>query len=94
MKLIKDEREIILKNDDAEIERYSFDMEINFKKFIEYLLSLNLSVKIDIEDSIDEKTESEENLVKLINNIKEDYNTKVDELIEYKKSLQSKDNQK
>lgn len=91
MKLIKIANEIILLDDnEKEIEKYSFDKEINFKKFIDYLLSLNLSAEINIEDTIAEKTEAEENLIRLINNIKVDYNNKVKELISFKESVHAK----
>ncbi|MEG0408563.1 MAG: hypothetical protein RR623_06780 [Bacilli bacterium] len=87
MKLIKNSNGIVLLNNDVEIESYNFDTEISFKKFVEYLLSLNLSEKIVIEDTIDGKNESEENLVRLIKQIEIDYNNKVDELIIYKESV-------
>ncbi len=91
MKLIKNENEIILLNNDGnEIEKYAFDKEINFRKFIDYLLSLNLSKEITIEDTIDDKTEAEENLILLINSIKVDYNNKVKELISFKESVRAK----
>lgn len=91
MKLIKNEESIILFGDDEkEIEQYNLDKEINFKKYVEYLLSLNLSKEIEIIDSIDNKTEAEENLIMLINRIKEDYNGKVKELANYKENYISK----
>lgn len=91
MKLIKNEESIILFGDDEkEIEQYNLDKEINFKKYVEYLLSLNLSKEIEIIDSIVNKTEAEENLIMLINRIKEDYNSKVKELANYKENYISK----
>ena len=91
MKLIKNDESIILfDDDDKEIEQYNLDKEINFKKYVEYLLSLNLSKEIEIIDSIDNKTEAEENLIMLINRIKEDYNGKVKELANYKENYISK----
>lgn len=91
MKLIKNEESIILFGDDEkEIEQYNLDKEINFKKYVQYLLSLNLSKEIEIIDSIDNKTEAEENLIMLINRIKEDYNGKVKDLANYKENYISK----
>lgn len=91
MKLIKNNESIILYDDDEkEIEEYSLDKEINFKKYVEYLLSLNLSKEIEIIDNINEKSEAEETLVMLIAKIKDNYNEKVKELENYKENYISK----
>ena len=37
------------------IEEYKFDNEINFSKLMEYLLSLNLSKEIKVEDKVLDK---------------------------------------
>ena len=91
MKIIKKNDEIVLEDEFGEIEKYNFEKEINFEKFITYLLNLNLSVKVNIEDTIEEKTEAEDNLVKLIINIKDNYNEKVDELKTFKEENEKKD---
>ena len=44
-----------------------------------------------IEDTIEEKTEAEDNLVKLIISIKDNYNEKVDELKTFKEENEKKD---
>lgn len=83
MEIIKEEEKIIIK-DTKEIESYDFNSEINFKKLISYLLKKNLSVKINLENKIEEPSEAEENLIELINKIINDYNSKVDELEKFK----------
>ena len=83
MQLIKKENSIFLMDNNNEIEEYNFDTEINFSKYIEFLLSKNLSEQVEIENSIENPTEAEENLIKIINSIKNDYNSKVEELKKY-----------
>lgn len=91
MRLVRENDDIVLMANNDEIERYNFSQEINFRKFIEYLLSFNLSTKIEINDEVEAKSEHEENLIKLINDIKDDYNAKVEELEKFKKENE-KDN--
>ena len=79
MEIIKEEERIIIKSD-SEIESYDFNSEINFKKLIDYLLKKNLSEKIDLECHVNEPTEAEDNLIKLIQKIVDDYNSKVNDL--------------
>lgn len=93
MRLVRENDDIVLMANNDEIERYNFSQEINFRKFIEYLLSFNLSAKIEINDEVEAKSEHEENLIKLINDIKDDYNAKVEELEKFKKENE-KDNVK
>jgi len=88
MKLIREKEDIVLKTDNTEIERYNLSQEINFKGYIIFLIGLNLSRKIEIEDEVNDKNEAECNLIKLINNIKDDYNVKVDELSKFKKEIE------
>lgn len=88
MKLIREKEDIVLKNDNTEIERYNLSQEITFKGYISFLIGLNLSEKIEIKDEINDKNEAECNLIKLINEIKDDYNVKVDELSTFKKEIE------
>lgn len=83
MEVIKNESNICLKEGTKEIETYSLTEEINFKKLVEYLLGLNLSKKIDFVNKINDLTDDEENLIKLINKIIISYNEKVDNLNEF-----------
>ncbi len=83
MEIIREENIIVLKND-KDIEKYNLNEEINFKGLVEYLLNLNLSEKVQIEDKLTEKTETEENLINLIEQIVKDYNDKVEELERFK----------
>ena len=73
------------------IEEYKFDNEINFSKLMEYLLSLNLSKEIKIEDKVLNKKKEEENLIKIIINIVNDYNRKTEELKKFKEELEHQD---
>ena len=79
MKIIKEKDNIIQKKENDVIEIYNFEQEINFEGFINYLLNLNLSEKIDIKNEVEEPTETQQNLIKLLENIKDDYNKKVEE---------------
>lgn len=73
------------------IEEYKFDNEINFSKLMEYLLSLNLSKEIKVEDKVLDKKIEEENLIKIIINIVNDYNRKTEELKKFKEELEHQD---
>lgn len=91
MEIIRNNEFICIMDNVEVIEKYSFNEEINFKKLIEYLLSLNLSKVINYEDKVEEKTDEEENLIKLIVKILDDYNNKVEEFNKFKEEY-SKDN--
>ncbi|MDY2887958.1 MAG: hypothetical protein SOU19_00145, partial [Candidatus Caccosoma sp.] len=69
--------------DNNTIEKYSFNAEINFSGLFNYLLSLNLSTKIEliINDAL--FSDEEKNLINLINKIIDSYNEKVDELKQF-----------
>jgi hypothetical protein len=91
MEIIKDNDTITLKADETNIiEEYKFNEEINFSKLMEHLLKLNLSGKVVLEDKISDKTPEEENLTKLIKNIIDDYNLKVEELKKFREETEKK----
>ena len=79
MKIIKEKENLVLKKENEVIEIYNFGQEINFKGFINYLLKLNLSKKIDLKNEVEDATEAQQNLIRLLENIKDDYNKKVEE---------------
>ena len=83
MEISRIEDNIVIKNgiDGNIIESYSFDKEINFSGLTEYLLKQNLSKEIELKNNI---ADIQENLVNIINQIIESYNSKVKE---YKKFL-------
>lgn len=83
MEIIKENELIILKEEEI-IEKYDLNEEINFKGLINFLLKKNLSSKVHIEDKITKKTDIEENLIKLIYSIINDYNDKVADLDKFK----------
>lgn len=85
MEICREKDLIVLKESKTTIEEYSLNSEINFKKLISYLLNLNLSKKITVDNRIKDMSNTEENLVKLINKIIDDYNDKVDELDKFKR---------
>ena len=78
MEIIKKNEAIQLVENQKVIEEYKFDNEINFSKLMEYLLSLNLSKKITLDDKVSNKKLEEENLLKIITNIINDYNNKTE----------------
>ncbi len=91
MEIIKKNEAIQLVENQKIIEEYKFDNEINFSKLMEYLLSLNLSKKITLDDKVSNKKLEEENLLKIITNIINDYNNKTEELETFKKEIENKD---
>lgn len=91
MEIIKKNDAIQLVENQKVIEEYKFDNEINFSKLMEYLLSLNLSKKITLDDKVSDKKLEEENLLKIITNIINDYNNKTEELEIFKKEIDNKD---
>ncbi len=88
MEIIKKGDIIQLIENQQVIEEYKFDNEINFSKIMEYLLSLNLSKKIALEDKVLDKKIEEENLIKIITNIINDYNKKTEELKNFKEEVE------
>ena len=80
MEITKQDDIIQLIENQQIIEEYKFDNEINFSKLMEYLLSLNLSKEIKVEDKVLDKKIEEENLIKIIINIVNDYNRKTENL--------------
>ena len=88
MEIIKKGESIQLTENKQVIEEYKFDNEINFSKLMEYLLSLNLSKKIKIEDKVSDKKTEEENLIKIITDIINDYNNKTEELKKFKEEIE------
>ena len=91
MEIIKKNEAIQLVENQKVIEEYKFDNEINFSKLMEYLLSLHLSKKITLDDNVSNKKLEEENLLKIITNIINDYNNKTEELETFKKEIENKD---
>ncbi len=85
----RNEKDIVLKANDSIIEKYNFEKEINFQELVNFLLNKNLSEKIIITDNIDKKDEKEENLIKLITGIIEDYNNKVEDYNQFVKETNS-----
>ena len=84
MEIVRNEDKIVIR-DDKEIESYDFNSEINFNKLINYLLKNNLSKRINLDNNINDPSEAEDNLIKLIQKIINDYNIKVEELDKFKK---------
>ena len=62
MEIIKKNEAIQLVENQKVIEEYKFDNEINFSKLMEYLLSLNLSKKITLDDKVSNKKLEEEEI--------------------------------
>lgn len=79
--------EIILKENEKVIEKYSFEKEINFEKLTELLLSKNLTEEIELSNEILSIEERDKNLVKLIYEIITDYNEKVNEFKKFQEEM-------
>ena len=89
MEIYRENDSIILKEKDI-IEEYNLSAEINFKNLISYLLNLNLSKKVFIDNKVDDLNDAEDNLVKLLLKIIDDYNEKVEELEKFKQENKEK----
>lgn len=92
MEINRKEEYIIISNNGKEIEKYKFEEEINFSKLVQYLLGLNLSVTLEVEDKVIEKKQEEESLINIVKSIINDYNAKVLEYETFKKSLEESNN--
>ena len=68
------------------IEVYKMDESITFSKFIELLLSKNLEEEITLKNTINDPSEAENELVKLVTALVADYNLKVIELADFIKT--------
>lgn len=79
MEIIKKKNIIQLYFKNEIIEEYSFKLDIDFKKLIEFLLKDNLNTNFNLKNNLKDMNTEEENLVNLINSIIDDYNIKVDE---------------
>ena len=88
MEVIKENEYICLKENNVIIETYSFTEEINFRKLVEYLLSLNLSKKVTLFNNLKDLTNDEENLINLICRIVDAYNENVENLDKFKQSYE------
>ena len=82
LKITKEESNICVSDEKGLIESYNLETEVNFKDLVSYLLNKNLSEEIQFEDKVEEKNEAEDNLMKIIIFIINDFNKKVRE---YKK---------
>ena len=82
LKITKEESNICVSDEKVLIESYNLEIEVNFKDLVSYLLNKNLSEEIQFEDKVEEKNEAEDNLMKIIIFIINDFNKKVGE---YKK---------
>lgn len=83
MEIVRDNGKVILKNNTEIVEEYNFKDNIDLKKLVELLLNDNLAHKFALEDKLDDKTTEEENLVSVIKDLIDDYNSKVAEYEEF-----------
>jgi hypothetical protein len=82
--IARDDNNIVVRTNEKTIETYSLDAEVNFKGLMKELLGQNLKEKISITDCVAEKSEAEDNLIKIIVEIIDDYNLKVIEFMGFK----------
>ncbi|MDK2899307.1 MAG: hypothetical protein PWQ10_494 [Patescibacteria group bacterium] len=83
MEIVRESGKIILKNSDGIVEEYNFKDNIDLKKLVELLLGDNLTHTFTLKDKLDDKTTEEENLVSVIKDLIDDYNSKVTEYGEF-----------
>lgn len=85
LKIKKENNKIFILDEQQIIEEYDFDKPIDFSKLFKRLIEdeFNSSIENQIEEF--EKTDSENELIKLIEEIIDDYNKKKQELDDFKK---------
>lgn len=80
MKLIRKNGIIELNFSDNKIESYKMDEAIDLKNLIEFLLKDELKTIFEIENLIDNPTDSEKDLIELIMEVIKKYNSKKNEM--------------
>lgn len=80
MKLIRKNGIIELNFSDNKIESYKMDEAIDLKNLIEFLLKDELNTIFEIENLIDNPTDSEKDLIELIMEVIKNYNAKKNEM--------------
>lgn len=84
MKITIQNGKITIFSDEKEIESFTFEQEITFKGLMNYLLGLNLSERITLDEpDLKEIKDEERTLYHLIKEIINKYNEAVDEYHEY-----------
>lgn len=84
MKITIQNGKITIFSDEKEIESFTFEQEITFKGLMNYLLGLNLSERITLDEpDLKEIKDEERTLYRLIKEIINKYNEAVDEYHEY-----------
>lgn len=80
MKLIRKNGIIELNFSDNKIESYKMDEAIDLKNLVEFLLKDELKTIFEIENLIDNPTDSEKDLIELIMEVIKKYNSKKNEM--------------
>lgn len=78
MEVKRQDANIVIYDNDKKIEVYEFNKEIDFSGLVNYLIECDFISKIELTDTVDNKSEQETNLIMFIKRIIEDYNSKVD----------------
>jgi len=80
MKLIRNNGIIELNYSDNKIESYKMDEAIDLKNLVDFLLKDELNTIFEIENLIDNPTDSENDLIELIMEVVKNYNAKKNEM--------------
>lgn len=80
MKLIRNNGIIELNYSDNKIESYKMDEAIDLKNLVDFLLKDELNTIFEIENLIDNPTDSENDLIELIMEVIKNYNAKKNEM--------------
>lgn len=80
MKLIRNNGIIELNYSDIKIESYKMDEAIDLKNLVDFLLKDELNTIFEIENLIDNPTDSEKDLIELIMEVIKNYNAKKNEM--------------
>ena len=84
MTITKNKGMLILTEKSTKIEEYSLSSEINFEGLMNYLLKQNMEKTIEFTYDKQEFDENEINLINIIQELINEYNSKVKDLEEYK----------
>ena len=91
MRLIRKE-DVLELWEDTKIETYSFNDEIDFSELIKCLCKKDFSSYFEFKDELGDKNDAESVLVSVINELINDYNSKVDEYEQFLKSRETENN--
>ena len=78
MEIKRIDNNLVLYDGDEQIETYELGKEIDFSKLVNFLIEKDFETPIVLSNTIEDKTEQEQNIVSFVEKIVEDYNKKTE----------------